>query len=149
MLLAGVIRAVVTNPLKDTCITPVSYYAIDGDDDWTVARGVYRNYREGLSRGRAVYVGTITHYQNNEAAGKPIPVLREVQYKGEIMNNLVRLTATGNSRRIGDHSSTEDVTKYVFPYIATGTTSTFSLYLLNGEAMATGTEATPRSLCVN
>ncbi|WP_435952270.1 hypothetical protein [Dryocola sp. BD626] len=142
------IKEMVVYPMTATCVAPVSYYAID-EDKWTLTRGVYRFYREGISEGRTVYIGTISHFKGDLPSESPIPVLREVRFTGVFDNNTMRTTITSQGRRLGDQSSDEDVKKYVFPHLVPGEVSTSSLYLLEGKVLATGTEATPRVLCLD
>lgn len=148
-VLAFFIKETVFYPLKATCISPVSFYSIDHDDNWALTRGVYRTYREGLSEGRIVYIGTLTHFQKDIPKEYPIPILREVRFEGALKGNLLRITVTGQNRRLGDQSSDEQVIKYVFPHIAAGDVYTSALYSLDGKAVATGTEAAPRVMCIN
>ncbi|HEY3590804.1 MAG TPA: hypothetical protein VGL07_12100 [Buttiauxella sp.] len=147
-LLGFLIKEMMFYPVKATCTAPVSYYAID-KDSWTLTRGVYRFYREGINKGRTVYIGTINHYKGDLPSQSPIPVLREVRFTGTLEKNIMRTTVTSQSRRLGDQSSDAEVTKYVFPHIQPGETSTSSLYLLEGKVLASGTETVPRVLCIN
>ncbi|HEY3985267.1 hypothetical protein [Cedecea sp.] len=136
-------------PVKAVCVAPVSYYSIDEDENWTLTRGVYRFYREGLTHGRTVYIGTISHFVGDLPKQSPIPVLREVRFTGILEKNIMRTTVASQSRRLGDQSTDAEVVKYVFPHITPGETSTSSLYLLNGKVIASGTETVPRILCIN
>lgn len=135
-------------PVKSTCVAPMSYYAID-EDNWTLARGVYRFYSEGYNKGRTVYIGTINHYKGDLPSQSPIPVLREVRFSSTTEKNIMHSTITSQSRRLGDQSTDAEVTKYVFPHITPGDTSTSSIYLLEGKVLAAGTETVPRVLCIN
>lgn len=148
-MLAFLIKETVFYPLKATCISPVSYYSIDDDENWALARGVYRTYREGLSEGRIVYIGTLTHFEKDTPKAYPIPILREVRFDGALKGNLLRITVTGQNRRLGDQSSEEQVINYVFPHINIGDVYTTALYLLDGKAIASGSEAAPRVMCIN
>ncbi len=146
---AFAVKEAVDYPLNSTCVSPLSYYTIANDDDWTLARGVYRTYRESLHEWRMVYVGTINYHNADTPINHSVYVLREVRFEGSIKNNILRSTITGTNRRLGDQSSNEEVGKYVLPDINPGASNSNMLFLINGVAVATGAEATPRSLCIN
>jgi hypothetical protein len=143
------VKEVMFYPLKNTCVAPVSYYSIDDNNHWTVARGVYHSYREGLSEVRTVYNGTIQHYTSGMPSMRAVTVLREVIIEGHLRQNRLHSTVLEQSRKLGDQSSDQQVLQYVFPHIKPGEKSTTWIYLLNGLAIATGSETTPRTVCVN
>lgn len=136
-------------PLQAICVAPQAYVEIDDRDNWTMARGIYRFYREGLTQARIVYTGTISHYVNGNAPAHPIAVLREVTVEKALSGNSLRSTVLEQSRLLGDQSSNADVVNYIFPHIVAGKSHISWLYLLNGVALASGTETTPRTLCIN
>lgn len=143
------VKEVMFYPLKNTCVAPESYYSIDDNNHWTVARGVYHSYREGLSEVRIVYNGTIQHYTSGMPSMRAVTVLREVIIEGHLRQNRLHSTVLEQSRKLGDQSSDQQVLQYVFPHIKPGEKSTTWIYLLNGLAIATGSETTPRTVCVN
>lgn len=134
------------SPLREGCAMPISYYDLR-DDEVTLTRGIYRNYRDGLSRGHVTYEGNITQFQGDKRVATPEPVNREVRYDASIAGNTISMTVTGHNRRLGDKSSDANVTDYVFPLIKPGEKGTSWLYLLEGKALATGTETVPRMVC--
>lgn len=140
------LKELYASPLREGCAMPVSYYDLR-DDDVTLTRGIYRSYRDGLSRGHVTYEGNITHFHGDKRVATPEPVNREVRYDASISGNTFSMTVTGHNRRLGDKSSDTDVTDYVFPLIKPGEKGTSWLYLLNGKALATGTETVPRMVC--
>lgn len=148
-IVAFTVKEAIYYPLKSTCVSPVSYYAIENDDHWTRARGVFRTYRESLTEGRIVYIGTITYHNADAPTAHSVHVLREVRFKGTFKNNILRATITGTNRRLGDQSNKEEVAKYIFPHIKTGASYSNMLFLINGVTVATGEESTPSSLCIN
>ncbi|MFG6656330.1 hypothetical protein ACG0Z5_17945 [Scandinavium sp. M-37] len=146
---ACVLYSIYASPLKSQCIAPVSLYAVKDDNDVVLTRGVYRSFRSGIDKGRVTFTGNIRHFVDDKMVGRPIPVQREVMFNANFSGDLLLMTITGHHRRLGDQSSDRDVQDYIFPQIHPGETGVTSLYLLEGKAVATGTEITPRVLCIN
>jgi hypothetical protein len=142
-------KAVYTTPLKSQCVSPVSFYVITDDDNVTLTRGVYRSYRDGMNQGRITFIGSISRFIDAKLQAPPMPVQREVQFRGSFSGNLLRMTITGHHRRLGDRSDDKEVTENIFPQINQGETGNTSLYLLDGKVLATGTETVARVACIN
>ncbi|WP_187497748.1 hypothetical protein [Erwinia aphidicola] len=148
VLLFGV-KALLAYPVRNTCVAPVSYYSIDDKNHWTAVRGVYHSYREGLTQVRIVYNGTVQHFTSGMPSAPSVTVLREVIIDMRLRQNRLHSKVIEQSRKLGDMSSDQQVLQYVFPHIKPGENSTTWLYMLNGLILATGTEATPRTVCIN
>ncbi|ADP09822.1 hypothetical protein EJP617_01410 [Erwinia sp. Ejp617] len=136
-------------PLKASCVAPQAWYEISDNKNWTLTRGIYRFYREGLTQRRVIYTGSINHYVNGGRSLHPVAVLREVTLSTTISGNRLHSTVLQQSSRLGDQSSNADVVKYVFPHIVPGETSINAVYLLDGKALAIGSASSARTLCIN
>ena len=115
----------------------------------TLARGIYRSYRDGLHEGHTTYIGNIRHFQDGKRVGQASPVQRSVNYTMSFSGNLLHLTMLSHARRLGDQSNEKEVTDYIFPQLKSGETSTSSLYLLENSILASGTEMVVRIACTN
>ncbi|HBZ14802.1 hypothetical protein ACIP6T_08140 [Pantoea sp. NPDC088449] len=144
-----VIHTMYTSPLKSQCVMPVSFYDIKQGKDVALLRGSYRSYRDSISRGHVTFVGSLSRFSDGQRVGQPVTVNRELRFEGSITHNLLQMTITGHNRRIGDQSSDDDVSTYVFPALHNGESGTTSLYLLDGKVMATGVETVARIACMN
>ena len=140
---------IATSPLRQTCFAPASFYTIKDENNVTLARGIYRSYRDGLHEGHTTYIGNIRHFQDGKRVGQASPVQRSVNYTMSFSGNLLHLTMLSHARRLGDQSNEKEVTDYIFPQLKSGETSTSSLYLLENSILASGTETVVRIACTN
>jgi len=138
-----------TSPYKAVCIAPTSYYIIEDDNNATLARGIYRSYRDGLFNGHTTYIGSISHFKDGKLDGLPKAVNREVRYNINMSGKRLHLTVTSQHRKLGGQSSDEDVTDYIFPQIKPGEEATSTVYLLDDKVLASGTETVARIACMN
>ena len=90
-----------TSPYASQCIAPTSYYVIEDDNNATLARGIYRSYRDGLFSGHTTYIGTISHFRDGKRDGLPKAVNREVRYDVELSGKRIHLTVTSQHRKLG------------------------------------------------
>lgn len=141
--------AIKTTPLKLRCVIDSSYYDIRRDGNVTLTRGVYNTYRDGFNKGHITFIGSIARFNKSGTFTPPVPIHREVSFSALINRNLIQMKVTGHSRRLGDESSDQDITDYVFPQIKMGDTYTTAVYKLDDKVLASGTENVPRSLCNN
>lgn len=144
-----VLKDMVFYPLKTNCVVPQARYDISDDKNWTLTRGIYRFYRDGLTLRRVVYTGSISHYINGGRQLYPVAVLREITVSSSVSKNQLINTIIHQSSRLGDQSNNDEVVKYVFPHIIPGETSTNRIYLLDGKALAVSGENSAPTLCVN
>lgn len=138
-----------TSPYASQCIAPTSYYVIEDDNNATLARGIYRSYRDGLFSGHTTYIGTISHFRDGKRDGLPKAVNREVRYDVELSGKRIHLTVTSQHRKLGGQAPDQDVTDYIFPQIKPGEVATSTAYLLDDKVLASGTETVARIACMN
>ncbi|MCQ4444177.1 hypothetical protein NOX22_06175 [Enterobacter cloacae] len=138
-----------TSPYKSVCIAPTSYYTIEDDNNATLARGIYRSYRDGLFSGHTTYIGSISHFKDGKRDGLPKAVNREVRYDVGMSGKRIHLTVTSQHRKLGGQTADEDVAEYIFPQINPGEMATSTVYLLDDKVLASGTETVARIACMN
>lgn len=146
---ACALKDIVFNPLKASCVVPQARYDISDENNWTLTRGIYRFYRDGLTRWRVVYTGSISDYINGGRQLHPVAVLREITVSSSASQNRLINTTIQQSSRLGDQSNNNEVAKYVFRHITPGEISTSRMYLLDDKALAVGGENSVPMLCVN
>ncbi|MGM8430229.1 hypothetical protein [Enterobacter cloacae] len=137
-----------TSPYASHCVAPTSYYVIEDDNNATLARGIYRSYRDGLFSGHTTYIGTISHFKDGKRDGLPKAVNREVRYDVDVSGKRVHLTVTSQHRKLGGQTTDKDVTDYIFPQIKPGEVATSTVYLLDNKVLASGTETVARIACM-
>ncbi|MEI9537340.1 hypothetical protein V5081_08340 [Enterobacter cancerogenus] len=137
------------SPFRSVCVAPTSYYTIEDDNNATLARGIYRSYRDDLFNGHSTYIGSISHFKDGKLEGFPTIVNREVRFGVDIDGKRLHLTVTSQHRKLGDQSSDHDVTDYVYPHIKPGEMATSTIYLLDNTVLASGTETVARIACTN
>ncbi|HDR2784022.1 TPA: hypothetical protein QCJ60_003359 [Enterobacter sichuanensis] len=138
-----------TSTFASQCIAPTSYYVIEDDNNATLARGIYRSYRDGLFSGHTTYIGTISHFKDGKRDGLPKAVNREVRYDVELSGKRIHLTVTSQHRKLGGQTTDQDVTDYIFPQIKPGEVATSTIYLLDDKVLASGTETVARIACMH
>lgn len=138
-----------TTKYASQCIAPTSYYVIEDDNNATLARGIYRSYRDGLFNGHTTYIGSISHFKDGKRDGVPKAVNREVRYNVDMSGKRLHLTVTSQHRKLGGQTTDKDVTDYIFPQIKPGEIVTSTVYLLDGKVLASGTETVARIACMN
>lgn len=144
-----VLYGVYASPWPTTCVAPLSYYSIEDDNNATLARGIYRSYRDDLFNGHSTYIGTISRYKDGRLAARPTAVNREVRYGLGISGKRIQMTVTSQQRKLGDQSSDRDVKDYIFPQIEPGQVETSTAYLLDNKILASGSETVARIACIN
>ncbi|MEO3991885.1 hypothetical protein [Pseudocitrobacter cyperus] len=138
-----------TSPYKAVCIAPTSYYTIVDDNNATLARGIYRSYRDDMFNGHSTYIGSISHFKDGKLEGRPTAVNREVRFGVDFSGKRIQLTVESQHRKLGDQSSDRDIRDYIFPQILPGEVATSTLYLLDNRVLASGTETVARIACTN
>lgn len=138
-----------TSKYASQCIAPTSYYVIEDDNNATLARGIYRSYRDGLFSGHTTYIGSISHFKDGKRDGLPKAVNREVRYDVNVSGKRIHLTVTSQHRKLGGQTADKDVTDYIFPQIKPGEVATSTVYLLDDKVLASGTETVARIACMN
>ncbi|MGN7789861.1 hypothetical protein [Enterobacter sp. 22452] len=138
-----------TSAYASQCIAPTSYYVIEDDNNATLARGIYRSYRDGLFKGHTTYIGSISHFKDGKRDGLPKHVNREVRYDVDVSGKRIHLTVTSQHRKLGGQTTDQDVTDYIFPQINPGEVTTSTVYLLDDKVLASGTETVARIACMN
>lgn len=134
-------------PYQSVCIAPTSYYSIEDDNNVTLARGIYRSYRDGAFSGHSTYIGSISHFKDGVRDGLPATVNREVRFDVEMEGKRIHMTVTSHHRKLGDQSQDSDIRDYIYPQIAPGEVGTSTLYWLDNTVLATGTESVARIVC--
>lgn len=136
-------------PYQSMCVAPTSYYTIEDDDNATLARGIYRSYRDSPFTGHSTYIGSISHFKDGKISGRPTPVNREVRYDVDFAGKRVHLTMTSHHRKLGDQSNDKEISDYIFPQIIPGEVATSTVYMLDNTMLASGTETVARIACTN
>jgi hypothetical protein len=136
-------------PYKSACVAPTSFYAIEDKDNATLARGIYRSYRDDLFSGHTTYIGSLSRFVDGKLTGRPTPIHREVRFDSEIEGKRIHLTVTSQHRKLGDQSTDREVKDYIYPQIGKGEVGTSTIYLLDNKVLASGTESVARIVCTN
>lgn len=130
------------------CSFPLAFYDIKNQQEVVLTQGIYRSYRDGFYHGHTSYIGTLSRFIDGVPIAPVTHINRAIWFEHKFHYNLLKIKATHLSRGLGDKSHDDDVRDYVFPHIQLGDISVIGLYLLNGKVLASGTENTPRNICI-